>query len=76
LLLDPKNPRLPLTGAATPQRQLVAQLVEFDKVYELARGIVEHGFYPTEVLIGVEEAGKKVIIEGNRRLAALTAVRL
>lgn len=71
LLLDPNNPRIPETDEALSQRGLLADLVENDKVYDLAKGIVENGYYPVESLIYVEDNGKKYVLEGNRRLAAL-----
>lgn len=71
LALDPQNPRIPTGSRKVKERDLVAQLIEYDKVYELAQAIAEQGYYPTEILIGIEEQGRKIIIEGNRRLAAL-----
>lgn len=71
LLLDPDNPRIPDSGEKRSQRDLLAELVENDKVYDLAKSIVENGYYPVESLIIVEEKGKKYVVEGNRRLAAL-----
>lgn len=71
LHLDPRNPRIPDTDKALTQRQLIAQLVEHDKVYEMAKSIAESGYFPVESLVGVEEDGKRYIVEGNRRLAAL-----
>jgi len=71
LLLDFKNPRIPDAEAKQGQRELIADLVENDEVYELAKSIVENGYYPTESLIAVILNGKHVVVEGNRRLAAL-----
>jgi len=71
LLLDPQNPRIPDSGESLSQRDLLADLVTNDKVYELAKGIVENGYYPVEALIFVEEQKNKYVVEGNRRLAAL-----
>lgn len=71
LLLDPRNPRIPDSGEPLSQRDLLADLVSNDKVLELARSIVDNGYYPVESLIYVEENGKKYVVEGNRRLAAL-----
>jgi hypothetical protein len=71
LLLDPSNPRIPELGVEPSQREIVAELVEHDNVYELARDIADLGYFPTELLIAVKENGKDVVVEGNRRLAAL-----
>jgi len=71
LLLDPQNPRIPDSSETLSQRHLLADLVENDKVYDLAKGILDNGYYPVEALIYIEEKGKKYVVEGNRRLAAL-----
>lgn len=71
LLLDPYNPRIPEGDTELSQRDLIADLVENEKIYELAKSITDNGYYPVEALITVEEDGKKYVLEGNRRLAAL-----
>lgn len=71
LLLDPNNPRLPGVTPNPTQRDLIAELVEHDDVYELARDVAEHGYMPVESLVALEENGLTFVLEGNRRLAAL-----
>ena len=71
LLLDPNNPRIPELGHKANQREIVAELVNNDTVYDLAKDIAAQGFFPTEVLICVEENSELIVVEGNRRLAAL-----
>lgn len=71
LLLDARNPRIPPGASELSQRQLIEELIEHDSVYDLARDIATTGFDPLELLIGLEEDGRTVILEGNRRLAAL-----
>jgi hypothetical protein len=71
LRLDPNNPRIPDSGKELSQRDLIADLVENDKVYELAKSIVDNGYYPVEALIIIEDNNTKYVLEGNRRLAAL-----
>lgn len=71
LQLDPDNPRIPDSGKDLSQRDIIADLLENDKVHDLARSIVTNGYYPVERLITVAEKGKKYVLEGNRRLAAL-----
>ena len=72
LKLDAKNPRLPDTGRELEPREIVAQLLEHEDVLSLAQAIAEQGFFPSEILIGVTtKEGTNVVIEGNRRLAAL-----
>jgi hypothetical protein len=62
---------LPQSGGALSQRQIIDELVTHDAVYELAKDITTHGFFPTEILLAVEDGDQIVVIEGNRRLAAL-----
>lgn len=71
LSLDSQNPRIPSTDTQVSQRDIAADLIRHDDVYELAKNITNLGFFPTERLIAVEENGQTVIVEGNRRLAAL-----
>ena len=71
LLLDTENPRLPQSGGAMSQREIISELVTHDAVSELAKDITTQGFFPTEVLLGVRDDDHIVVIEGNRRLAAL-----
>ena len=71
LFLDPLNPRIPEADENLSQRKLIEFLLEHDKVYDLAKEIVDKGYFPTEALIGVQIDGRKYILEGNRRLAAL-----
>lgn len=72
LELDPLNPRIPPLVETPSQREIAAHLVEHEDVYELAKLIADFGgLYPSESLIAVEEGGKKIVVEGNRRLAAL-----
>lgn len=71
ILLDEKNPRIPPTIEPLNQRLLIDDLITHDKVYELAQNIVQNGYYPVESLIVIKEDARIVVIEGNRRLAAL-----
>jgi len=42
---------------------------------EVAESIATRGFFPNEPLLAVKEDGRFVVVEGNRRLAALKALR-
>lgn len=76
LCLDPLNPRLGRnnTGPKVKQEQIL-ELMEGWTLDELAVSFLESGFWPQEALLVVEEElyGKDqlVVVEGNRRLAAL-----
>lgn len=71
LELDARNPRIPAGPRLLDTRELIAELVQHDDVLDIAKSIAARGYYPSEVMIGLEEGGKKIILEGNRRLAAL-----
>jgi hypothetical protein len=71
LSLDHLNPRLPLSTTTPSERELVAQLIEHEDVYSLAKGIATQGFYPSELLVCIESGDDVVVVEGNRRLASL-----
>jgi ParB-like chromosome segregation protein Spo0J len=70
LQLDPQNPRIEVEKGVT-QEQLRLKLLELEDVLDLARGIERNkGLFYGERIIVVEEAGKGVVLEGNRRVAA------
>lgn len=71
LSLDLKNPRLGYLGEVTTQVQAIRVLIEKEKVYELAKKISEEGYYVGEEPIICIENNKKIVLEGNRRIAAL-----
>lgn len=71
LHLDPLNPRIPESGEPLGERELIADLVHHDKVYELAKSIVQNGYFPGEAIICVDEGKRRLVVEGNRRVAAL-----
>lgn len=75
LHLDSKNPRLGREVTATAPREIIRYLFEHDKTMEVAESIATRGFFPNEPLLAVKEAGKLVVVEGNRRLAALKVLR-
>ena len=73
LVFDRKNPRLPefdLPENAT-ESDLIKLLWRAVDVKELIMSIAASGFFGHEPLIVANENGKNVVIEGNRRLAAV-----
>ena len=73
LTFDLKNPRLPefdLNDSAT-EAEVIKVLWEAMDVKELVMSIAASGFFSHEPLVVAEEGGKNVVIEGNRRLAAV-----
>jgi hypothetical protein len=81
LNLDPLNPRLGRenTGIDVSQEKVLSLMQDWT-LEELAVSFVENGFWLQEALIVVKEkiygSLSKVVVEGNRRLAALRLLAL
>jgi hypothetical protein len=73
LYFDSRNPRLAgyLTTADPDQDELFRLLWDQMAVDELAMSIAASGFFDFEPLFAVKEHHRLVVIEGNRRLAAV-----
>lgn len=71
LHLDLNNPRLNHGDVVLTQPGIINFLIENENVYELAKEISEKGYFVGESPIICEEKNKKVVLEGNRRTAAL-----
>ena len=73
LSFDTGNPRLPEfdLAATSSDVEIVQILWDAMDVRELAMSIAASGFFPHEPLIVAQENEKNVVIEGNRRLAAV-----
>lgn len=75
LHLDAKNPRLGRETTSRAPREIIQYLFEHDKAMEVAESIATRGYFPNEPLLAIKEDGRYVVVEGNRRLAALKALR-
>lgn len=71
LKLDPNNPRLPTRLKSGSQEEVINWLLTDASLIELMLAIGSNGFFPGEPLLVVEENGKLIVVEGNRRLASL-----
>jgi hypothetical protein len=73
LHFDHDNPRLAEYGITktTPEDEVLKILWDAMDVRELVQSISASGFFPQEALIIAVEGGQKIVIEGNRRLAAV-----
>ena len=73
LQFDPENPRLvDFLDEGTPtQDELALVLWENMAIDELVMSISASGFFPYEPLIAIKKKRQGIVIEGNRRLAAL-----
>jgi len=83
LRLDHENPRLAAIGGEGSQRELTKKLWVEMAVDELALSIAANGYFEEEPLIVIpEKTGEKdpeddvfIVVEGNRRLAAVLVLR-
>jgi hypothetical protein len=71
LYFDESNPRLHGEASGEPQREILTRLWREFAVDELVDSIAANGFFPYEPLFVVKEGGRQVVVEGNRRLAAV-----
>lgn len=71
LMLDNRNARLPEEMRSPNQRALLQALLETEDVKDLARSIAKLGIFPNERLVAMQDGHKYVVLEGNRRLAAI-----
>ena len=72
LYLDPANPRLADEEFSfNNQEKILRWLWRNKSVNELVDSILANGFWEHEELFAAEEDGRLVVVEGNRRLAAV-----
>lgn len=72
LLLDNRNPRLPPDAISMSQQNLCLLFERDFDLYPIARSMADNGYFQEEPLIGIPDSnGKVIVVEGNRRLAAL-----
>lgn len=70
LLLDPENFRLP--EHADKQEELLRILDKHFRLIEIGQSIADNGYFSEEPLSAVKDpSGSYIVVEGNRRLAAL-----
>ena len=75
LRLDARNPRIQRAGERLSQDDILRILWREYSVDEVAWSIARNGYFPHEALFAAEEDGDLVVIEGNRRLAAVRLLR-
>ncbi len=71
LLLDSRNSRIPPHRRSNDQRALLHALVEHEDIRGLAVSITKLGLFPNERLVVVPFGRRFIVLEGNRRLAAI-----
>lgn len=74
LHLDPKNVRLESASAAV-EADIVEDLFDNEGVLDLVEAIAKIGYLTHEIPVVILQRGKYIVVEGNRRLAALKAIQ-
>lgn len=76
LSFDYSNPRIAefLPTSHTPENEIIKILWNVMGVEEIVLSIRASGFFTNEPLIAIRENGKNVVLEGNRRLAAIKCI--
>jgi hypothetical protein len=75
LLLDGQNPRFYGQDGSSDQQSLLLTLWRDFAVDEIALSIAANGYFAYEPLFAAREDGNYVVVEGNRRLAAVKLLR-
>ena len=75
LAFDARNPRLAEFDTGGGEPEIIKMLWEMMDVEELVLSIAASGYFPHEPVIVAMEGGSNVVIEGNRRLAAVKLLR-
>jgi len=73
LRLDPYNPRLPqrLHQADVSDREILNWMLDDASLVHLMASIASNGFFPGEPIVALQEESTFIVVEGNRRLAAI-----
>jgi uncharacterized membrane protein YgcG len=74
LHLDPLNVRLE-TPHGVPESDIIQDLFTNEKALSLVEAIAQSGYFTHELPIVVMRDGQMIVVEGNRRLAALKAIQ-
>ena len=75
LILDHRNPRLTSADGDTTDERIIAQLYRAEALGELLQSIAANGYLDIEPLIVLQDDERFVVLEGNRRLAAIRLFR-
>lgn len=75
LVLDASNPRLIELGGETKDEGIIAALYRSEDLGELLESIAGNGYLDIEPLIVLEDGGRLIVLEGNRRLASILLFR-
>ncbi|MFG6428876.1 ParB N-terminal domain-containing protein [Roseateles sp. LYH14W] len=71
LHFDPKNPRFYRLNNAIEDKQVIEEMLDDEGVQDLMASIGQKGYFEGEPLLVTREGGRLIVVEGNRRLAAV-----
>ncbi|WP_020568828.1 ParB/Srx family N-terminal domain-containing protein [Neolewinella persica] len=72
LRFDPENPRLPNTIRNKSDSDIISYMVANENLFDLISSIKKQGFFDGEPLLVIPDgSGKFIVVEGNRRFAAV-----
>jgi ParB-like nuclease domain len=71
LHLDPENPRLPERLRNASEKEVLNWMLSDATLVDLMASIAENGFFNGEPILIVQENGRNIVVEGNRRLASI-----
>lgn len=76
LIFDVENPRLPRRLQGEDDESIIIDyMIKYGNMIELMKSITETGYFEAEPLLVIPNPDKKyIVIEGNRRLAALKLI--
>jgi hypothetical protein len=74
LYFDEKNPRFAGLENTMDQNKILNNLWRTQDAKGIVISILANGFFPNEALYVISEGGRKVVLEGNRRLAAVKSI--
>jgi len=75
LALDRSNPRLVTMEGPLDDTKIISQLYRAGELGELLQSIAANGYLDIEPLIVLEDDNQLIVLEGNRRLAAIRLFR-
>lgn len=68
---DPTNPRFSAEVANGPVEDLIERFIRDERLLEIVTSIADQGYFDGEPLLVVAKDDRYIVVEGNRRLAAL-----
>jgi hypothetical protein len=71
LHFDPQNPRFYRLNSAASDAAIIEEMLDDEGVQDLMASIGQKGYFEGEPLLVAEEGGRLIVVEGNRRLAAV-----